>query len=850
VSDPLDESDPWVRTIALRLRSLYASPRASTDSLRPDLDARLASLVATRTESRYRALEPTATGGMGTVVRTHDARLHRDVARKFAARTSDPTEATRRRLRLLHEAEVLASLHHPGIVQVLDVDVDADGEPFFAMPWIEGRSLHQVLVADRTAGDHERSLRRCVEVLVRIADAMAFAHARGIVHRDLKPSNVMVGAYGEVVVVDWGLARRTGACDATANPDDTPAPLADPRLTATGSVLGTPSYMPPERANADTAGTTSPADDVYALGAMLYEVLTGSPPYASERDDWTVEAVLTAIRERPPRAVRELAPDADPELASVCARAMQRQARTRYRDMPSLAADLRAHLEHRVVLAHGGGVVAALQKWVRRNRSLAAALAAAAVVAVAGSAWFVDRLAATRDAASASLREVLDLAVVEQIDDLRRRADQDLWPLGERRGADLRAWLAEAASLRSVHERLRERQRAGAPAPDGASASEHQWRTRQLQSAVAALDAFFAPPADAPAVPLDATVAAVAMREGAARRIADATVRGEALASWQAVAARVRSSPHYAGLDLAPQAGLVPLGPDPNSGLEEFAHVQSGRAPLRGSAGTLPLDADSAIVLVLLPQGTLTMGAAPDHARQQDPLAETINESPVHDVPLEAFFVGKHEITQGQWQRLAGENPSVHTAKSLYVDDDKAPLHPVESIDWWTARRVLRCAGLALPTEAQWEYAARGGTTTPWYCGTTIESLLAPPSGNLADATSAEALGTQGWAPTPGLRDGYVMHAPIGSFPPNAFALHDVLGNVAEWCRDEYVSYATAPVEGTGARPLGARPGTVMYRGGAFDEPAPEARSANRAGGPPERRHFSLGVRAARAVAR
>ncbi|MEQ1634413.1 MAG: formylglycine-generating enzyme family protein, partial [Planctomycetota bacterium] len=338
--------------------------------------------------------------------------------------------------------------------------------------------------------------------------------------------------------------------------------------------------------------------------------------------------------------------------------------------------------------------------------------------------------------------------------------------------------------------------------------------------------------------------------EAAARRIAEATVRGDAAASWIAVAERVRSNPNYAGLVLQPQAGLVPLGPDPQSGLEEFAHAQSGRAPVRRNDGALHLDADSAVVLVLVPKGTLTMGAASDDARHPDPLAETINEGPVHDVPLDAFFVGKHEMTQAQWQRLSGENPSVHTAKSLYVDDERAPMHPVESIDWWTARRVLRCAGLALPTEAQWEYAARGGTRTPWHCGTTIESLLAPAKGNLADATSAEALGTQGWAPTKGLRDGYVMHAPIGSFPPNAFALHDVIGNVAEWCLDEYVSYAKAPVDGTGARPLGERPGTVMYRGGAFDEPAQEARSANRAGGPPERRHFSLGVRAARRLER
>ena len=203
---------------------------------------------------------------------------------------------------------------------------------------------------------------------------------------------------------------------------------------------------------------------------------------------------------------------------------------------------------------------------------------------------------------------------------------------------------------------------------------------------------------------------------------------------------------------------------------------------------------------------------------------------------------------RGSAEHATGSTPSVHSAVSVYVDDVAAPLHPVESVDWLEARRVLPRLGLSLPTEAQWEYAARAGTSTPWVAGTRVRDLIDPPAGNLADASSAAALGAQGWVSTPGLDDGFVMHAPVGSFQPNRFGLYDTLGNVWEWCLDEYCSYTHPPAAGSGARPLSDAPGTVMYRGGAFDQPAQEARSANRAGAPPTRRHFTIGLRPARGV--
>ena len=846
-----EPDDPWVRTLALRLRSLYATAAPSTaPRLQAALRDQLAALRSAGGANRYRVVRTLAIGGMGQVELAVDEMVGRHVARKRASPTEDPVEATRRRLRLLGEAATIARLQHPGVVPIHDVGIDTDGEPFFAMQWIEGRSLHQILAELPPPG--QRDLAQVVEILRRVCDTMAYAHARGVVHRDLKPANVMVGAYGETYVVDWGLAVTTGTAPPTTHDSSgEPGTRGDPvGLTASGAVLGTPSYMPPERAATPSNGTTAaePTVDVYALGAVLYEALTGAPPYARERGDWTVGAILDAIRDRPPVRVRDLAPGAEPELAAIAARAMQREVAARYRDMRSMADDLRAFAEHRLVHAHGGGLGTALRKWIRRNRPLAFTLGAAATLLVLASLVFVDRLAQARDLAATNLRELLDLAVVEQVADLRRRADATLWPLEPSRAAAITGWLAEAASLEVVRDRLQVRRAAPDPV-DGADPSAAPWRRRLLDEAVTALDAFFAPPPAVPATSLDSTRAAVAARLAAIERLAEASCgTADAKARWADCAARVAGHAAYGGLQLAPQWGLLPLGPDPISGLEEFVHLQSGSAPTRAADGALQCTDTTGIVLVLIPGGEVWMGAAANDEHHDDPLAEAINEGPVHQVRLAPFWIGKHEVTQAQWERVTGAKPSVHGAVSVYVDDDRAGLHPVESVDWWQARTVLHRLGLDLPTEAQWERAARGGTATPWYRGREVASLLRPPVGNLADRTSASVLGAQGPAPTPGLDDGYVMHAPVGSFPANPFGLFDTIGNVAEWCRDEYVGYATPPATGDGARPLRAEPTTVMYRGGAFDLPASEARSANRAGGPPDRRHFGIGLRAARAV--
>jgi len=278
---------------------------------------------------RYTRVGLLGVGGMGRVYLARDRRLGRMVALKEA---HDVGLARR----LAREVRVTAGLEHPGIVTVYDEGRGADGRPFYTMRLMRGRPLSRVLAERDGAGARLELLSHYLDA----CQALAYAHAQGVIHRDLKPANIMLGAFGETQVVDWGLARRLtdGAAEADEMHDATGE--LEPDATRAGAVLGTPAYMSPEQARGEAADRRS---DVWGLGAVLHELVAATPPVHVQGEAGASDTL---------RPLRELAPDAPAELAAIVARALAADPDDRYADAEALAADVAAYLAGRRVRAH------------------------------------------------------------------------------------------------------------------------------------------------------------------------------------------------------------------------------------------------------------------------------------------------------------------------------------------------------------------------------------------------------------------------------------------------------------------------------------------------------------------
>jgi eukaryotic-like serine/threonine-protein kinase len=340
--------------------------------------------------SSYRFEGEIARGGMGRILRAVDLRLGRPVAVKEVLPESGRTfaEVQHWNARLEREAHITARLNHPAIVSVHEAGVWPNGTPFIAMDLVAGRSLDRVIAGAQTLEARLALLPHAIAV----ADALAYAHSEGIVHRDLKPANVLVGGFGETVVIDWGLAKAAGTTPAVA---DAPSigRRAQDGLTADGATVGTPAYMPPEQA---AGGAVDRRADVYALGALLYHLLTGRPPYAG-----TTRDLLDAVQDHPPRAVTEVEPRVPASLATIVGKAMSRRAADRFPSAGELADDLRRFQTGQLVRAHRYAVLDRVRHWLTHRRvsvtlavSLTAALVVTGAVGVARVLHERDRVAA------------------------------------------------------------------------------------------------------------------------------------------------------------------------------------------------------------------------------------------------------------------------------------------------------------------------------------------------------------------------------------------------------------------------------------------------------------------------
>ncbi len=636
---------------------------------------------------RYRIVKKLGAGGMGTVYLAEDTALGRTVALKIPS--FGPGDAAKERQRFRREARAAAMLEHPNICPVYDIGV-VDDQPYLTMAYIEGKPLGAFVSPDKPLPQH-----KAADLVRRLALALETAHARGVIHRDLKPSNVMIKVSGEPVVTDFGLARLVTADDSL--------------LTGTGAVMGTPSYMAPEQARGDPK-QIGPATDIYSLGVILYELLTGRVPFQGS-SALVCALVLTSDPPKP----TSLRSDLDPRLEVICLRAMAKNAVDRYPSMREFAAALTGFLREtapsRPVRDPGPTIV-------------------------------------TSNASSAATERTSTepTAVVK--------------PPARRGWGCLLAALLVGLTM--------------------------------IPLAVSVAIFLNQPPPDE---------------------------------THPLVTHNNDSSP-------ASTFTIVP----PSSKVSSAVAPPDTRKPTTPRDAPLPREVVNSIgmKLVLIRAGRFLMGS---------PTSDTTHlaDEELHEAAIDhPYYLGVYEVTQEEWSKVMGSNPShfafdrvgQNTARfpvdSVSYDDALKFCHNLSELaDEKSAGRAYR-----LPTEAEWEYACRGGAKDNSYF------YLKHPTMSLT-STQANCDGTHPFGDAP--KGSFLQRTTkVGSYEPNAFGLHDMHGNVREWCHDFYAPYLVRPRPGY-AGPLKGK--TNVLRGGSWYDYPILCRAARRTHESPETRDSYSGLR-------
>ena len=871
----------------------------------------------------YRILEILGEGGMGTVYLAEQQEpVRRQVALKLIRLGMDTKQVI---ARFEAERQALALMSHPNIARVFDAGSSDDGRLYFVMEHVSGVPI--TTYADQRKLGVESRLELFIQVCrgVLHAHQKGIIH-RDIKPSNVLVQN----HDGESVpkIIDFGIAKATShrltertLCTEEGHMIGTPEYMSPEQAEMTGLRVDT-------RTDVYSLGVLLyellvgrlPFDPAELRRAGLCEIQRkireDEPLKPSTRLSTADDTSTDAAHNRRTDTItlcRQLRGDLD----WITMKAIEKDPTLRYQSASELAADIGRHLKHEPVEAGAPSAWYRMRKFLRRyNVQATAALAVFLMLFVGIIVSWTQYVRAEENARIANENEARANDKIEEAKRERNRAqdktreavahlgmfdlvslvvelekaspeENNLYPAWPGQVEAMRKWLREAGEpLASALPRveialaeLRKKALEYTPAPrrerhadakiaadggyefaDGRNQFLHRTLTNLARNLKSLLD------------PRNGAIASMEERLAwaesiSARSIEDYREQWNEACAAIAASDGVRASKLYRGFELRPQIGLVPIGMDPESKLWEFAHLRSGTVPVRDT-DRLRVDGESGLVFVLIPGGRFYMGAQNEDANKPnyEPQSER-RASMVKRIELSAYFLSRYEMTQGQWKRLSGgEEPSYYNQGETWASHKITWANPVEHVSWEMCDQLLRRHRLVLPTEAQWEYACRAGTTTPWSTGVEATSLRGHV--NLADrhANRAGSWYVQLQTIEPWLDDGHVVHAPIGSFRPNPFGLFDMHGNVAEWCRDRFGGYDLDVAPGDGLRQVSGFPrfaqatsfplmtATVsgsrqrVQRGGSFWVPAAGARSAQRGGDAPRSRDGTRGLRPARAV--
>jgi serine/threonine protein kinase/formylglycine-generating enzyme required for sulfatase activity len=758
------------------------------------------------TFGRYQVLRPLGEGGMGSVYLARDTQLGRLVALKVPRFGGGDEPAPEELNRFFREARAAAALLHANLCPIFDVG-EIEGRPYLTMAYLEGR-----LLSDLVAEKKQFSERQATLIVRRLALAMQAAHERGVIHRDLKPSNVMISPQGEPVIMDFGLARLDQAAEA--------------RLTKAGTLLGTPAYMAPEQVMGDP-GAIGQACDIYALGVILYELLTGRVPF-----EGSVLSVLGRILSEDPAPPSKHRPDLDPSFEAICRKAMARKVEERYVSMADLASALAVQLR---AIRDTTKTAPVDEPGPRTAGDLAATLApgptisrqepetrqSAPAVAAPGASWRSHASKSQRGSriVSGRLRSVLvggaGLLLVVAFGFFVLRSNESPAPVPAPLPTPLKS-LPESSSIQPQSrpvpppsEAVVKNERTPTPPKSLPESSSTQPQPRPA-----------APPSEAivknELKPQEKALQPIA-KKGAGQRIAPAPP------------AVTKKGQQKNGA--APQLVKRESEPKPARPLEDGPELLTTRVGL--------------IKLRRVPAGTFRMGS-PDGEGFP-------SERPQHMVRISRpFYLGIFEVTQAQYHAVMAVNPSwfsITGGGKDKVSGQSTDQLPVHNVNWLDAVRFCNTlsqrehvkpfyeidgtkvhirdwsgTGYRLPTEAEWEYACRAGSNTRYSFGDAETDL-----------------------------PGHAWYArfvvgrtrAVGEKRPNAWGLYDMHGNVWEWCWDWHdENYYRQRLH---LDPVGPPSGTHrVLRGGSFVDYPASVRSAIRGRDLPTNQDKYNGLRIAR----